>query len=482
MLIKLQRLKAASELRATTHARVQASNVKTPLALALLVILAFLPEASGFFVFGIRFTPTTVAAVILLPSALIGIAGVATSGRYRFVASDLLMLLTLVWMIAAPATVDGLARALQTAGSEALRLVVPYALMRFVLRGKEEVHATTRLFCIVAAIAGLLGILDTVTGHYVLRSTLASITGYDFYNPEATTAADYNNLHRLGLLRAEGPLDHPIMFGITMCYALLLSRDLDHRCRIFCWFGCGIGLFLSLSSAPWQGMAAGLALATYASVARFPKRWLVLVVVGGLMLTTIFVISSDPIAWVIGHLTLDPMTGWYRMLTWHHAGELISQSPIVGIGLEENWQRPDWMAFSNSVDSLWLRLAMKYGIPGSLLIAFALIGSSSLAVRQTRANPSGIGEREARLASMLGIITFLTIYLGFTVYYFGSLWTTIGMLAGMRAYLGQLSAEGMGYVTAVSSVSQLPAESQNRIRGFARNSTSKFQFQITRRP
>ena len=273
MLIKLQRLKATSELRATPHARVQTSNVKTPLALALLTILAFLPEASGFFVFGIRFTPTTAAAVILLPSALISFAGVATSGRYRFVASDLLMLLTLVWMIAAPATVDGLARALQTAvrGAE---LVVPYALMRFVPRGKEQVHATVRLFCIVAAIAGLLGILDTVTGHYVLRSTLASITGYEFYNPEATTAADYNNLHRLGLLRAEGPLDHPIMFGITMSYALLLSRDLKHRCRTFCWFGCGIGLFLSLSSAPWQGMAAGLALATLpASLASQSAGW-----------------------------------------------------------------------------------------------------------------------------------------------------------------------------------------------------------------
>src|SRR5882757_3442943 len=138
MLIKLQRLKTANELGATARARVrtQASKVETPFALVLLIILAFLPEALGFFLFGVRFTPTTFAAVILLPSALICLAGVTTSGRYHFVASDLLMLLALIWMIAAPSVVDGLGRALQTAGSEALRLVVPYALMRFGLRGR----------------------------------------------------------------------------------------------------------------------------------------------------------------------------------------------------------------------------------------------------------------------------------------------------------------------------------------------------------
>ncbi len=481
MLIRLQRLRTANQLGATTHARARAFKVETPLAPVLLIILAFLPEALGFFLFGIRFTPTTLAAVILLPSALICLADVTASGRYHFVASDLLMLLALIWMIAAPSVVDGLGRALQTAGSEALRLVVPYTLMRFGLRGREQVHAIVRVFCIVAAVAGLLGILDTVSGRYLLRSGLASITGYEFYNPEATTAADYNNLHRLGLLRAEGPLDHPIMFGITMCYAFLLSRDLERRCRMFCRVSCGIGLFLSLSSAPWLGIVTGLALATYDGIAHFPRRWLALIAVGSLMLVAIFIISNDPVAWFIGHLTLDPMTGWYRMLTWHLAGELISQSPVFGIGLEENWQRPEWMGFSNSVDALWLRLAMKYGIPGSLFVAIALIGSSSLPVGQTRSNSVGIEERETKLASILGITTFLTIYLGFTVYYFGSLWTIIGMLAGIRAYLGQLSANEMQSKTAMNSDSQSPPRRQGFSRGIARNSASESRLQLTRR-
>jgi hypothetical protein len=229
------------------------------------------------------------------------------------------------------------------------------------------------------------------------------------------------------------------MFGIVMCYALLLSRDLRGRQRLFCRVGSGIGLFLSLSSAPWLAFILGCTLVVYRRVARFPRPWLVLVSFGGVTGTIFFFVHPHPLGWMFNHLALDASTGYYRLLIWQYAGADIMQSPWFGIGMTEDWARPLWMP--KTIDSLWLRSAMTFGIPGSILIAVALVGASSLRVQQTLANAAVIGQREIVLAETLGIITFLTLFLGFTVHYWGACWFLVGALAGLRGYLGQVAAK-----------------------------------------
>ena len=54
---------------------------------------------------------------------------------------------------------------------------------------------------------------------------------------------------------------------------------------------------------------------------------------------------------------------------------LLDQSPFFGLGLGVDW---DWKAYGlagESVDALWLRLAMVVGIPGSFLVLFTMIGA-----------------------------------------------------------------------------------------------------------
>jgi Na+/glutamate symporter len=81
---------------------------------------------------------------------------------------------------------------------------------------------------------------------------------------------------------------------------------------------------------------------------------------------------------------------------------------------------------------------MKYGIPGSVMIGLVLIGAGWHAVRVTPANSTLIDERDAKLAEALGIVLFLTIYLGFTVHYWGAGWILVAILAACRAHLSQL--------------------------------------------
>jgi hypothetical protein len=404
----------------------------------MLVIAIFLPEAFSFSLFEFRLTVARLFSLLLVPVLLVGFAGLLTSRHYRFVLSDLLVPVTGLWMMLAPAVIDGLPTALKSGGILALEFIGPYLIIRCFIRSIDHVHRTVRLFCTVAAIVGPLGILDTIASYPVLHDEVARITGHVYVS--AMIVHDPADYYRLGLYRAEGAFEHPILFGVAMCYALILVGGLAGARRVLCFIGCGSGLFLSLSSAPWLATAIGVGCLIYRRIASpIGHRWLLLVGGGACMIGAIFIVSNNPFGFIFSHLTLDERTAYFRLLIWQYAGWDLWQSPIFGIGILTDWLRPDWM--SDSVDSLWLRAAMIYGIPGSALMASSLVAASSRPVSVTPRNAGFIGQREMRLAEALGIVTFLTVLLGFTVYYWGICSLIVSLLVGIRATLGQLAAE-----------------------------------------
>lgn len=426
---------AAAAAPRSAPARQPARRQRVPFLPAVVTVGVFLPEALGLVIFGFRLTPGRVVLLALAPVMVFSFAQLIGSERYRFVFSDLFMPAALAWMIIALSVTGDLDIALKSGGAAGLDFVGPYLLMRGLLSTRGQIHGVVRLFCIVAAIAGTLGVVDTLSGSYILHDMLGKLTGYAYFQQLVVNPVD---LHRLGLFRAEGIFPHPILFGVVMCYALILTEDLQGRARLLCRLGTGFGLFLSLSSAPWMGLILGLALWAYLRLAPFPHRWLVLLLVAALVGSAVFIFVPSPFGWIFRHFTLQPGTAWFRLLIWQYAGLDVMNSPIFGIGVTQDWFRPHWLGAS--VDSLWLGSAMGYGIPGALLIGLALIGASSLPVVRRAANAATIGIREVRLSDALGIITFLTIFLGFTVDYWGSAVMIVGLLAGVRAALGQIAA------------------------------------------
>jgi hypothetical protein len=403
---------------------------------ALVVISIFIPEALGFILFDLRLTISRALLLLALPALIFAFGELIAAARYRFVLSDLLFPITIMWMILAQSQIDGLDSALRSAGVSALEFGGAYFAARSLIRSGGQAQGVARLYCICAAIAGVIGVLDVVLNEHILRESLAKLTGYKFYfDRQAEPMLSY----RLGFLRAQGPLEHPIIYGVVMCYALMLSRVLIGFEKLLCRIGCGIGLFISLSSAAWEAMAIGIGLMYYCRFARFPARWTVLVVTITLFFTIVFLSTVNPLGWIFNHFTLDASTGYFRLMIWDAAGADVLESPIFGLGTTNDWFRPSWMP--SSVDSLWLRSAMLFGIPGSLLIALALIGASIPKARRTPRNADRVTARDILLAETLDIITFLTIFIGFTVFYWGSAWITLGLLAGLRAYLGQHAAE-----------------------------------------
>lgn len=404
-----------------------------PLFPAALVVAIFVPEPLSFYVFDFRLTVARAILLILLPFTILVYGKLVVSAQYKFALSDLAVPLALSWMIVAPANTDGLEAGLKSGGVIALEFCGAYAVARCLLNDGDDARAIARLFCILAGVAGFLGLLDQFVGNSVFRDELAHLTGYQFYHPDKGPP-----IYRLGLLRSQGPLEHPILYGIAMCFGLLLARHLEWTGRWFARFGCGLGVFLSLATAPWTAAIMGAALMLYGRKVNFPHKWLTLVLAGSTCLILFYAVHPNPFGWIFSHLLLTPVSGYYRMLVWNVAGDIVLQSPFFGVGMTDDWPRPDWMPFT--VDALWLRLAMMFGIPGSILVAFSIMGACWLPARRTNRNAGAISEQDVKLAETLGIIAFLTIFLGFTVHFWGSTWILIGLLTGVRAHLGQLAA------------------------------------------
>ena len=119
------------------------------------------------------------------------------------------------------------------------------------------------------------------------------------------------------------------------------------------------------------------------------------------------------------------------------AGGIVLNSPWVGIAFEwpEVAKRIGFLFWS--IDTLWLYLALAYGIPGVVLIALSMVSAACYPM-------SGRGENlstdESRLATGLSVSIAVIVLLGFTVHFWGASWMLVGLLVGVRAHLASLGS------------------------------------------
>ena len=131
------------------------------------------------------------------------------------------------------------------------------------------------------------------------------------------------------------------------------------------------------------------------------------------------------------------MSGWYRALQWDCAGGLVLQSPIFGIGISDEWASICGLA--KTIDAVWLLDAMKYGIPGSILIFLCYMGGSSIliSIEDTSLN---LTKQERRLGLNLTVALGVASFIGLTVTFWGTVYILTMFLTGIRAHLGALGA------------------------------------------
>jgi hypothetical protein len=390
------------------------------------VVLIAIPEEASIFLGGLRITAARLVLLCLFPYCLTRIVQDITAGRFRWSASDVLILPAGFWMVLSVWMTEGPERAIVGGGAIALEFVGGYIATRAFVTERGHALAMAGLLALLTATIGFLALLDSLTGHYLVHDTIGALTGY---RPE------YIYVIRDGILRAAGTFEHPILLGTGCLIALLFATTMHGWKRQFVFAGAGTGLVVALSSGPIGATLIGFTCLAYRKFTPgFEARWRWLAVLAAACLAALFAIHPAPFGWLIGHVTLDPATGFYRLLVWQVAGQDVIDSPIFGVGLTTEWARPDWMP--TSVDSVWLRCAMMFGIPGAALIAACVLGACSRRIDTARV---ALSTDERNLGVCLSLVLFLYVLVGFTVSYWGITWVLMGVCAALRAQLG-----GMG--------------------------------------
>ena len=142
---------------------------------------------------------------------------------------------------------------------------------------------------------------------------------------------------------------------------------------------------------------------------------------------------------LIRYASLNTVSAYNRVLIWQYGTENIARNPWFGIGYAD-WVRPSWM-HSGSFDHFWLIMALRFGIPESLLLLGATLGGIVMvAVASQRQNV--VDARLLRgIAISLGVfalgVNSVSLWLSALVWF--------SMLLGIAVSLGNAPAQGLGF-------------------------------------
>jgi hypothetical protein len=130
--------------------------------------------------------------------------------------------------------------------------------------------------------------------------------------------------------------------------------------------------FVSLSVGAWTMLGMQIALIAWDRITKgMPGRWGILGVAIILMLVVISMLSNrSPVKVFISYASFSARSSYNRILIWEYGTAEVARHPLFGIGLGE-WVRAPWM--SSSMDNFWLVIAVRYGLPALIFMAFAIL-------------------------------------------------------------------------------------------------------------
>ncbi|MEZ5885394.1 MAG: O-antigen ligase family protein [Paracoccaceae bacterium] len=289
------------------------------------------------------------------------------SGEYgRVLAVDIFFFLHIMWATVAIA-VNNPSRVVENVGSTAVEFLGGYLVARAYIRTPDQFEKLIKALVIIIILLLPFGLPELKTGKPVIPTFIESLPGL-------SSVEDIDNPKRLGMERVQNVFAHPIHYGLFCSVAFtLLLLGLHERLSLFKRIaGCLIifaGVFISLSSGALLAVLLQVGLLIWAlALWRVPNKWLILLGLMALAYVTIDLLSNrTPMKVIMSYATFSAQTAYYRANINEWGMFNVRQNPIFGLGLR-NWIRPAYMQ-KGSVDDFWLVIAMKFGIPGFLLLA-----------------------------------------------------------------------------------------------------------------
>lgn len=335
------------------------SAVPFPVAIFLIAVaLPFSFPAGPLVMTGVRF----LMILIFLPALVRLLSG--KSGPLNW--TDALFGLHVLWITIAM-VVNNPNRVVPHVGSTGLEFLGGYLLGRCYIQNRAQMIGTIRFLALVICATLPFAFFELLTGTPLLRDLLDRIPGIG-------VAAPTFDEKRLGLDRVQMAYATPIHYGVfailvVALYFVGLAGTVASWKR---WVVSGLAcfaVFSSLSSGALLPMVLQIFLIIWNAVlGRVNRRWLLL---SGLLVLAYVAIdlasNRTPLRVFMSYATFSAHTAYWRFEVNTHGMENVWANPLFGLGLRD-WTRPDWM-HSGSVDNFWLLMAMRYGIPGFLLVA-----------------------------------------------------------------------------------------------------------------
>lgn len=402
-------------------------DILVPLTAGALV----LPYSAAAYMGDLKLTPIKILIVALtLPAGLKLLLGVARKQR-KLLASDAYALGLFMCMLSGPLIISG-SRDFISAFSQAMEFYGMYLIGRAFLFDDTSFQHFTRSLQTVTFIVVGVGLLDIISQHYVAIEIARMISPP---SPRDLDASD-PHFHRVVLgintLRASSTFDHPILFG-TFCAAVVPLHLYTpmHRIRRLLLISCStLGCIAALSSAPLLALFIVFAVYFYDLLLHgYAWRWKVLVSSLLLCLVAFSFVANNPLGWLIRNLTLDPQTGYFRLLMWNIGLEIVGNNPWFGVGF--NGAGSYILDFS--IDSLWLAKTISYGIPMTTFLYFAALAAVTPALNQAIVRKSGslLDLMSKSFSIVLVVVTFISI----TVTFWNAVWLFFAICIGARVSL-----------------------------------------------
>lgn len=361
--------------------------------------------------------PLTIPLVVITLSGSIG----------RVLVTDWLFVLHVLWATLALA-VNNPDRAIEQAGSVGIEFLGGYFVGRVFIRSRANFIALSKALVTIVLCLLPFSLVEAMTGRHLAIEILRVVPGL-------STIPVVDAGVRLGLHRVQSVFAHPIHYGLfcSVAFSLAFVALKGISGDVWRWLSTGLVGFaslLALSSGALLAVFLQIGLIAWAATfARFRWRWWLLAGLIGLAFVAVDLLSSrSPVRVFMSYATFSPQTAFMRSLIFEWGMVNVWANPIFGIGLDD-WVRLDWM-HSSSIDNYWLVVAMRYGIPGFLLLA---IGYLIILIRIMRldleASPQLNLIRRAWVFTFLGLtFTLMTVHIwnnihSFVFFMFGSgLW------------------------------------------------------------
>jgi hypothetical protein len=397
-------------------------QVSVPTIAAVFYIALIMPSDFSVIIGGLRLTPYRVLLLVVTVPLLLRLF---KNSRQPPHLVDYLVMAHAAWVVIALTVYGGIGSGLESGGIYAVESLGAYLVARIAVTSAEEHRAMLRFMVTVLAVMFMFTLPESVTGTHFIREAARAVAG---------GAALPHIDPRLGLDRAYGSFDHPILYGVfagstfAATYYVLVRERL--RAKAIGLMGIVAGsAFLSLSAGPFVGLACQAGLIAWDRLTKgISLRWSALVGIVMLMWLAVSLGSNrSPVNVFISYLAFSANSAYNRILIWEYGSAEVGRHPLFGIGFGD-WIRAPWM--SDSMDNFWLLTAVRYGLPALIFLVAAIV---VLAVRQTRVTRRDTELNRHRMA-WLTIIISLSVS-GITVHFWNSLFAYFFFLIGTGAWL-----------------------------------------------